>query len=122
MPLLSPCGEKEAVEEMGEMAMAGYGLDKAVRASISFDTPCGALLRELEVRFSAGRKCCPVIDVRGVLDLLCFFTKNCVDLKGTDNLFLRCWFLDLLVSFDYEAEPGCLLVSETRRFLSVSRF
>ncbi|CAN6320769.1 unnamed protein product [Urochloa humidicola] len=33
---------------MGEMAMAGYGLDKAVRASVSFDTPCGALLRELE--------------------------------------------------------------------------
>ncbi|KAK3150988.1 hypothetical protein QOZ80_3AG0240200 [Eleusine coracana subsp. coracana] len=33
---------------MGEMVMAGYGLDKAVRASISFDTPCGALLRELE--------------------------------------------------------------------------
>jgi len=28
--------------------MAGYGLDKAVRASVSFDTPCGALLRELE--------------------------------------------------------------------------
>ncbi|CAN6285015.1 unnamed protein product [Urochloa humidicola] len=33
---------------MGEMAMAGYGLDKAVRASVSFDTPCGALLLELE--------------------------------------------------------------------------
>ncbi|KAK3147870.1 hypothetical protein QOZ80_3BG0287790 [Eleusine coracana subsp. coracana] len=33
---------------MGEMVMAGYGLDKTVRASISFDTPCGALLHELE--------------------------------------------------------------------------
>ncbi|WVZ56152.1 hypothetical protein U9M48_006723 [Paspalum notatum var. saurae] len=33
---------------MGEMAMAGCGMDKAVRASVSFDTPCGALLRELE--------------------------------------------------------------------------
>nr|CAB3496543.1 unnamed protein product [Digitaria exilis] len=33
---------------MGEMVMAGYGMDKAVRASVSFDTPCGALLRELE--------------------------------------------------------------------------
>ncbi|KAF8718514.1 hypothetical protein HU200_025286 [Digitaria exilis] len=33
---------------MGEMVMAGYGLDKAVRASVSLDTPCGALLRELE--------------------------------------------------------------------------
>lgn len=30
------------------MVMAGYGMDKAVRASVSFDTPCGALLRELE--------------------------------------------------------------------------
>ena len=36
--------------------MAGYGLDKAVRASVSFDTPCGALLLELEVRFSPRRK------------------------------------------------------------------
>lgn len=33
---------------MGEMVMAGYGLDKAMRCSVSFDTPCGALLRELE--------------------------------------------------------------------------
>ncbi|GJN30823.1 hypothetical protein PR202_gb19160 [Eleusine coracana subsp. coracana] len=41
--------EREADEEMGEMVMAGYGLDKTVRASISFDTPCGALLHELEV-------------------------------------------------------------------------
>jgi hypothetical protein len=43
-------GEKE----MGETTvMAGYGLDKAARCSVSFDTPCGSLLRELEVRFSA---------------------------------------------------------------------
>ncbi|VAH88593.1 unnamed protein product [Triticum turgidum subsp. durum] len=33
---------------MGETAMGGYGLDKPPRCSISFDTPCGALLRELE--------------------------------------------------------------------------
>lgn len=33
---------------MGEMVVAGYGMDKALRASVSFDTPCGALLRELE--------------------------------------------------------------------------
>ncbi|KAL6648493.1 hypothetical protein ACP70R_012717 [Stipagrostis hirtigluma subsp. patula] len=33
---------------MGEMAMAGHGLDKAVRCSVNLDTPCGALLRELE--------------------------------------------------------------------------
>ncbi|KAL5679762.1 hypothetical protein ACJX0J_006147 [Zea mays] len=30
------------------MVVAGYGMDKALRASVSFDTPCGALLRELE--------------------------------------------------------------------------
>jgi hypothetical protein len=57
---------------MGEMAMAGYGLDKAVRASVSFDTPCGALLLELEVRFSPRRKCALVcfLFLRRVLDLL----------------------------------------------------
>ncbi|CAD6210348.1 unnamed protein product [Miscanthus lutarioriparius] len=33
---------------MGEMVVAGYGMDKALRTSVSFDTPCGALLRELE--------------------------------------------------------------------------
>ncbi|KAF7049806.1 hypothetical protein CFC21_058279 [Triticum aestivum] len=33
---------------MGETAMAGYGLDRPPRCSVSFDTPCGALLRELE--------------------------------------------------------------------------
>ncbi|TVU47783.1 hypothetical protein EJB05_07392 [Eragrostis curvula] len=33
---------------MGEMVMAGYGPDKVVRASVNLDTPCGALLRELE--------------------------------------------------------------------------
>lgn len=49
---LSPwAGEREAGEEMGEMAVAGYGMVKALRASVIFDTPCGALLRELEVRF-----------------------------------------------------------------------
>lgn len=47
--LLSPwAGEKEAGEDMGEMVVARYGMDKALRASVSFDTPCGALLRELE--------------------------------------------------------------------------
>lgn len=34
---------------MGETAVvAGCGLDKAARCSVSFDTPCGSLLRELE--------------------------------------------------------------------------
>ena len=33
---------------MGEMVLAGYGMDKAVRSSVSFETPCGRLLRELE--------------------------------------------------------------------------
>ncbi|KAG8074198.1 hypothetical protein GUJ93_ZPchr0006g42005 [Zizania palustris] len=33
---------------MGEMALAGYGMDKAVRGSVSFETPCGRLLCELE--------------------------------------------------------------------------
>uniref|UniRef100_A0ACD5TW88 Uncharacterized protein n=1 Tax=Avena sativa TaxID=4498 RepID=A0ACD5TW88_AVESA len=34
---------------MGETTvMAGCGLDKAARCSVSFDTPCGSLLRELE--------------------------------------------------------------------------
>ncbi|XP_006649703.1 65-kDa microtubule-associated protein 7-like [Oryza brachyantha] len=33
---------------MGEMVLAGYGTDKAVRSSVSFETPCGRLLRELE--------------------------------------------------------------------------
>ncbi|KAL6867530.1 hypothetical protein ACP4OV_015554 [Aristida adscensionis] len=33
---------------MGEMAMPGHGLDKAARCSVNLDTPCGALLRELE--------------------------------------------------------------------------
>ncbi|XP_062210500.1 65-kDa microtubule-associated protein 6-like [Phragmites australis] len=33
---------------MGEMVMTGYGLDKPVRGSVNLDTPCGALLRELE--------------------------------------------------------------------------
>jgi protein regulator of cytokinesis 1 len=37
---------------MGEMVLAGYGMDKAVRSSVSFETPCGRLLRELEVRNS----------------------------------------------------------------------
>ena len=55
---LSPwAGEREAGEEMGEMVVAGYGMDKALRASVSFDTPCGALLRELEVRFSPRSEC-----------------------------------------------------------------
>jgi hypothetical protein len=48
-------------EEMGETVMVGCGLDKAVRASVNLDTTCGALLRELEVRFSARRNCCLVI-------------------------------------------------------------
>lgn len=46
---------------MGEMAVAGYGMDKALRASVSLDTPCGALLRELEVRFSLRRECALVV-------------------------------------------------------------
>lgn len=60
--LLSPwAGEREAGEEMGEMVVAGYGMDKALRASVSFDTPCGALLRELEVGFSPRRECALVV-------------------------------------------------------------
>jgi hypothetical protein len=46
---------------MGEMVVAGYGMDKALRASVSFDTPCGALLRELEVGFSPRRECALVV-------------------------------------------------------------
>lgn len=48
---LSLGGRERSRRDMGEMVVAGYGMDKALRASVSFDTPCGALLRELEVRF-----------------------------------------------------------------------
>lgn len=45
---LSLGGRERSRRDMGEMVVAGYGMDKALRASVSFDTPCGALLRELE--------------------------------------------------------------------------
>ena len=60
-------------EEMGETAvMAGCGLDKAARCSVSFDTPCGSLLRELEVRFSARTESCLLVwySVRSIVDSL----------------------------------------------------
>lgn len=55
---LSLGGRERSRRDMGEMVVAGYGMDKALRASVSFDTPCGALLRELEVRFSPEKGMC----------------------------------------------------------------
>jgi hypothetical protein len=82
---------------MGEMVMAGYGLDKAVRASGSFDTPCGALLRELEVRFSPRRRCA----------LVCFGPSNhlaivCMMIRERPNEMLPCFRESYRFYFSFE--------------------
>ena len=92
--LLSPwAGEREAGEEMGEMVVAGYGMDKALRTSVSFDTPCGALLRELEVRFSPRSEC----------------TFGCLFAAALIFLFLR-----IIWQWSESKDSGmrCFLVSE----------
>ena len=101
----------------GERVMAGYGLDKAVRASVSFDTPCGALLLELEVRFSPRRK----------YALVCLFATSliCLVLRiiwqsyvwWFRNDRMKCFLVsEKLVDFIF------LLKDQSCRCLAISRF